>query len=850
LNFTLSLERYSTEIGIQHYLISKLNGFDSKQIEFYYPQLCYLLSTRVSKSTALENFIIAQAEQDLHLAIIVCHFLSSRTERSDHADSQTLWYFQSALHDISTRPAPSSNPSTTTNDSIITSPQFKVCRRVFNKLQALIFSDPPNPDPSERSPIASTSKLSSLANFIARKKTKNQKLNSPLSALIGLSLTASAIASPHLIVGQGGVGEMMIAQAMNASNEAKEGLDHDDDDEDEEVDQDDEAGHRRSSGSEQDVPVRRAISPVKAKAKRQAPTLSYLPGAPLDRTSPRSTSFALRAAVVRIGAKPRSSILESSISIHQTQSSPYLPSPSYPELSTQRQSPNNRPAASTPYLLHSSPIVPTLSSLPAGADSLPLHFLSSLLRLSSARAQLDLFRSLNTLANKLIAVPKGGAREASLRAEIMGLNHRLSSSNGCCLGMGCPGEGDYYSHLCQSKLLTSSSLSNGSTSSTSSSHQPHSRIVRISPSESVVLNSADRAPYVLHVEVLEGDLDFDPERKGNREDLKRVLAERERNRDGLPSHSLADLVINTVPLNDSIRPTPPSLTLDTTVSTLPSTTTPVAVGSYDPPEEEVDLVEQLYGGSNSVETMTYGQSPTLSKPGELAIHNRALDEAAWTSANDNNNFKRPEPTLNVKSDTFLASLLPPALSPPTSATSPRRSSANGLASMDDYSSRMRTAAIMLAQLSAAQQISTTTASLNTLSALSPVSVVTGIGGVVGAGLGAGVGAIWNRYGASKTAVPSALSRSSAAVALASAERQRVLSFVEATSIRNRIMQEMIQLEEERMARMSTHSGMKFTGSGAAMREENGGMEDQEVVRKAVNKEDPSGAFFLSSSSIH
>lgn len=165
--------------------------------------------------------------------------------------------------------------------------------------------------------------------------------------------------------------------------------------------------------------------------------------------------------------------------------------------------------------------------------------------------------------------------------------------------------------------------------------------------------------------------------------------------------------------------------------------------------------------------------------------------------------------------------------------------------MDDYASRMSTAAIMLAQLSAAQQLSTTSASLNTLSALSPVSVVTGIGGVVTSGLGAGIGAIWDRYGSSKKVVAQASLASSRSPAATSTEKQRVLSFVEATSIRNRIMQEMIQLEEERMARMSTVSGRKFNGRGsragnAGPSHSERGMEDQDVVRKAVNKEDPSG----------
>jgi hypothetical protein len=52
---------------------------------------------------------------------------------------------------------------------------------------------------------------------------------------------------------------------------------------------------------------------------------------------------------------------------------------------------------------------------------------------------------------------------------------------------------------------------------------PHHRIVRVPPGESVVLNSAERAPYLLILEVLHGDLDFDPERRGNKELLKGMI---------------------------------------------------------------------------------------------------------------------------------------------------------------------------------------------------------------------------------------------------------------------------------------------------------------------------------------
>ena len=53
--------------------------------------------------------------------------------------------------------------------------------------------------------------------------------------------------------------------------------------------------------------------------------------------------------------------------------------------------------------------------------------------------------------------------------------------------------------------------------------QPHHRIVRIPPGESVVLNSAERAPYLLLIEILHDDLDFDPVKRNNKEILKKIV---------------------------------------------------------------------------------------------------------------------------------------------------------------------------------------------------------------------------------------------------------------------------------------------------------------------------------------
>ncbi|CAO3592103.1 unnamed protein product [Absidia cylindrospora] len=80
--------------------------------------------------------------------------------------------------------------------------------------------------------------------------------------------------------------------------------------------------------------------------------------------------------------------------------------------------------------------------------------------------------ALSDIAERLVALPKL-ARVSALHAELTLLNHNLPAE--ICLPLWCSG--------------SCSSL--------------HHRVVRVSPSDAVVLNSAERAPYLLMIEVLD-----------------------------------------------------------------------------------------------------------------------------------------------------------------------------------------------------------------------------------------------------------------------------------------------------------------------------------------------------------
>lgn len=620
--------------------------------------------------------------------------------------------------------------------------------------------------------------------------------------------------------------------------------------------------------------MKRKIGGLAAPKRSQTQPPSYLPGP-------------------RLEATPPSAITQSPISTEShSRSLSFLPSPTYPSASTSASRPTfARPSVqpvaapatrrlprsfdhttmsspSLPMAMHSasyllSPSLPSTS--PAGSTlpgyGYPKAFLSHLLLLQSCRTQLDLLRSLQDISTRLVLVPKQ-ARLSSLRAELTVLNHGLP--RGCCLGMACGGS---------------------SFSTPAGGKKAHARIVRISPSESAVLNSADRAPFVIHVEVLEGDLDFDPDRRQNAEDLRRALREREggmatmSRRSGQVDPALtrgsfdSGLVRTDEGVLDQRRrgskvaedapPVPPKIITSSPDPSDLSTphTAEVIIVTTAPVEsvpQEMDLVEQLYGD------ISIHSAPLPAIPDDPTIQNRSVDEQAWARV--------ASPSPNGTAQVSPAGSRPP--SPTTAVKTPRTAVTRTVTSLDDYAERMRMAAIMLAQLDASQAavigvVATGTAAAGTLVGL-PVATVTGIGGVVGAGLGAVASRLtFHRRdvqaGQASTGVSTVLDTASAASgssaiagappllsAVAStpttpantpppppAQRQRVLSPAEATAIRERIMSEMLALEEERMERMGVDGRARSGWTDGS-----GGVEDGAVVMRAVNKDDPSGGSFL------
>ncbi|KAG5642959.1 hypothetical protein DXG03_001841 [Asterophora parasitica] len=467
-----------------------------------------------------------------------------------------------------------------------------------------------------------------------------------------------------------------------------------------------------------------------------------------------------------------------------------------------------------PYL--SSPSIPSARPSPRSAtinradallDTYSEQAQTQLLRGHYCRSEVKFLLSLENICNRLVVIPKP-ARVSALRAELTALNHKLPAE--VCMPMWCSS--------------SDSATSKGYT-------QPHHRIVRIPPGESVVLNSAERAPYLLLIEVLNDDLDFAPTKRANKEVLKKIVMKEDerkgtskdlipfndirtaRPQPGAPSTASGGDVVRT----DSPRPWTPA-------AEIPATSTSAAFPADD---EEIDLVEQLYGTDQSLRSRTADISDSIVLP--PPPKNRELELAAWSrpsqfssplTADSASPSPRIPPPLSMNHSTTRVSNPPSATSPHTQ--SPSVVDGPQTLSLDDYSERMRTAAIMLAQLNA-----------NLVREQFTPAVQPGSSGNSQPPRSA------RRFSGLTSPDPST-SKSAPPVS-----DGMKLQHTEAAAIRDRIMKEMLALEEQRMERMREIR----EGEGTIRLDISGSMkstEDEGIIRRELNKADPSAVVFSES----
>ncbi|TFY82621.1 hypothetical protein EWM64_g1386 [Hericium alpestre] len=435
--------------------------------------------------------------------------------------------------------------------------------------------------------------------------------------------------------------------------------------------------------------------------------------------------------------------------------------------------------------------------------------------------------NLESISQRLLVVPRP-ARVSALRAELTMLNHKLPAEGQICMPMWCH--------------------STDAPQGPNKVPAPHHKIVRIPPGECVVLNSAEHTPYLLLIEILNGELDFDPTKRGNKAVLQKiVIKENERkgaSRDIIPFTTAASpskpKPIELVNDSDAAFGKETPEMSDIFVMESSTGTSHAEVTSPSGDDEEIDLVEQLYGAEESLRSRAIDISESIVLP--PAPKNKDLDIAAWSrisSIPPSPIIDNALPTISPRINTS-ASIIHRSSSSRSHIGSPqlgnRSPVTNGKTlSLEDYSERMRTAAVMLAQLNASmvwESVPSTSAEsssgplgwlpgTNWFSILPATPAATN-GGPIHPSL-AGV----NRDGAGQPA-------------------RMKLQPTEAAAIRDRIMTEMLALEEERMERMrenrESEAAIKLgIGIGDASL-----MEDEGIIRRELNKEDPSAVVFSES----
>ncbi|XWX00920.1 hypothetical protein V2A60_008943 [Cordyceps javanica] len=426
------LSRYADHVGIHYVLCNKLRQFPYEDIEFFLPQLCHLIISVDNESMALEEFLLDLCEESVTAALL------------------TFWLFQTYLHDLS------SNPQSTA---------FQTCRRVYNKVQHIVFG---------------------LNDVGRHEKIKENVL--PVTVLS--SFVLASVALPMI---PRWAGPLAVAQARKpqpVTNTTTSGETADD---------------TRPPSRPQVVTALHA----KPKRARDARNAAAAPTVPSARLSSPGRAVAAKAMGQAITASPKSKLqkeVKRPPALDMTpaeamSSSASLPLPSPPPTTrpetpplTAGLAPRNHSDSLLRRHSHHSKNAKTISDLSSIQKT-------RLLRQHYFRSQTQFLQALEGISNRLVIVPKQ-ARMSALRAELALIARDL------------PAEIDV-------PVICPPTLVDGAPGKSR-----HHRIVRLNPAEATVLNSAEKVPYLLMVEVLREDFTFDPDTPDNQRLLPELFGVR------------------------------------------------------------------------------------------------------------------------------------------------------------------------------------------------------------------------------------------------------------------------------------------------------------------------------------
>lgn len=235
----------------------------------------------------------------------------------------------------------------------------------------------------------------------------------------------------------------------------------------------------------------------------------------------------------------------------------------------------------------------------------------------------------------------------------------------------------------------------------------------------------------------------------------------------------------------------------------------------------MDLVEQLYGTDISVRSVNLDLTDSIVLP--VPPRNKALDIANWSKGSSSSNPATPRLSLSTptlppsqgayQTRTSTSSRAPSPGHPDTPSDGPTTSKPP--LSLDEYSNRMEAAAAMLAQLNANLVREPVTNAFGERPP-PPESSTSVLRWIPGSGWISG-------------------SQSTSADGAPQPQLRMRLQPAEAAAIRTRIMEEMMALEAERMARMQSTEAEVW----GSQQDRQKTKEDEGIVRRELDKLDPS-----------
>ncbi|KAF7543107.1 hypothetical protein G7046_g10061 [Stylonectria norvegica] len=429
--------RYADHVGIHYVLCNKLRQFPYEDIEFFLPQLCHLIISVDNESMALEEFLLDLCEESVTAALL------------------TFWLFQTYLYDLS------SNPQ---------SESFQTCRRVYNKVQHIVFG---------------------LADTARHEKIKENVL--PVTVLA--SFVLASVALPMI---PRWAGPLAVAQARKPQPLTDFAMEARDNQNDRDKDKDKDKENFKPARSQTMTATQSRSRRLKdAGRTSSAPSPNGLMEPPPRKargSHPASPSSTPRSKTPSGSTRPSALELRSLEARLSTSSLP-LPSPRLPTRpSTPVSAGLSRPAENLSRR-HSHHLKGPFTS-----SQLSPKQKTRLLRQHYFRSQTQFLTALEGISNRLVIVPKP-ARMSALRAELALISQDL------------PAEIDI-------PVICPPTLVNGSPGKSR-----HHRIVRVNPAEATVLNSAEKVPYLVMVEVLRDDFSFDPDTPDNQRLLNTLLDE-------------------------------------------------------------------------------------------------------------------------------------------------------------------------------------------------------------------------------------------------------------------------------------------------------------------------------------